>query len=183
MHATMNFIAKSLLWMGVAVGLVAGTCGVRAQAPAVAGPEHQELKWREGTWDALIKSGGSESKGVATYKMECAGLWLVSEFKGDFGGQAFQGRGLDGYDPEKKKYVSVWVDSMSARPMLLEGEMDKEKKVLTLIGEGPGMDGKPAKFKSVTRRVDDNHETFKMSVVGADGAEMEMITIEYTRRK
>src|SRR5712671_4063554 len=80
------------------------------QSPPTPGPEHETLKKLEGTWNAKIKMGDSESAGTATYKMECGCLWLMSDFRGEFFDQKFQGRGMDGYDPEKKKYVSVWVD-------------------------------------------------------------------------
>jgi len=61
--------------------------------------------------------------------------------------------------------------------------MDKEKKTLTMTGEGPGPDGKPAKYKSVSQHVDADHETFKMYMVGPDGKDAEAIAIEYTRKK
>jgi hypothetical protein len=147
------------------------------------GPEHAVLKRLEGEWTATVKMGGTETPGTMTLKMECGGLWLVSDFHSEFGGQKFQGRGMDGYDPEKKKYVSVWVDSMSTRPMLLEGSFDKEKKLLTLTGEGPGPDGKPAKYRNTTHTPDDDHQTFIMHVTGADGKETQVMTITYVRKK
>lgn len=153
------------------------------QAPPAPGPEHEILKKMEGTWTAKVKMGDNESPATVTYKLECGGLWLVSDFRADFGDMKFQGRGMDGYDPDKKKYVSVWVDSMSARPMFLEGTFDKEKKTLTMTGEGPGPDGKPAKQKMVTQHTDDDHHVFTMYVTGADGQEVKMMTIEYTRKK
>ena len=75
------------------------------QGAPTPGPEHEHLKKLEGTWNAKIKMGDTESPATATYKMECGGLWLTSDFCGEFDGQKFQGRGVDGYDPEKKKYV------------------------------------------------------------------------------
>src|SRR5438552_18949801 len=98
-----------------------------AMAPVAAlgqptpGPEHEHLKKLEGTWNAKIKMGTNESPATATYKMVCGDMWLMSDFQGQFGDQKFSGRGLDSYDPEKKKYVAVWVDSMSSRPKLIEG--------------------------------------------------------------
>lgn len=152
------------------------------QAPPTPGPEHEHLKKLEGAWNAKIKMGDSESPATATYKMVCGGMWLMSDFQGSFGDQKFSGQGLDSYDPEKKKYVSVWVDSMSTRPMLLEGTHDKEKKTTTMTGEVPGMDGKMARHKMVTHMPDDDHMTFTMYIV-ADGKEEKMMTIEYTRKK
>jgi len=146
------------------------------------GPEHEHLKKLEGTWNAKIKMGDAESTATATYKMVCGGMWLMSDFQGQLGDMKFSGQGLDSYDPEKKKYVSVWVDSMSTRPMLLEGTHDKEKKTTTMMGEAPGPDGKLAKHKMVTHMPDNDHMTFTMYIV-ADGQENKFMTIEYTRKK
>jgi hypothetical protein len=147
------------------------------------GPEHEALKHFVGKWDAKAKTGGAEFSGAMSYRLECGGLWLVSEFEGEFGGAKFQGRGLDGYDPAKKKYVSVWVDSMSFRPTLFEGEMDTATKTLTMFGEGPGPDGQTMKFKGVTKLRDADHMDFTMFVVGPDGGTTEMMSIEYVRKK
>jgi hypothetical protein len=96
-----------------------------AQEPPKPGPEFDHLKTLVGTWDASVKMAGGESKGTMTYKMELGGLWLVGNFEGEFGGQKFQGKGLDTYDAAKKKYVSIWVDSMGTTPMITEGGYDK----------------------------------------------------------
>jgi hypothetical protein len=147
------------------------------------GPEHARLKQLEGTWDATVKTGQGESKGVMTYKLELGGLWLVSNFKADFGGQPFQGKGLDGYDPIKKKYVSVWADSMSPSLLVLEGHFDKEGKVFTQVGEGPGMDGKMTKLKTVTKMENPDTMVFTLSSQDPNGKEQTMLTITYKRKK
>ena len=67
--------------------------------------------------------------------------------------------------------------------MLLEGAYDKEKKTLTMTGEAPGPDGKLAKNKMVTQVMDDDRHTFTMFIVGADGQETKMMSIEYTRKE
>jgi hypothetical protein len=92
----------------------------------------------------------------------------------------FQGRGQWGYDPVKKKYVGVWVDSMSTTPMMMEGTYDKAKKTMTMFGEAMGMDGKPAKHRIVTEMPDDNTMNFAMYM--GDGKEP-IFTILYKRRK
>src|SRR5262245_27155196 len=72
------------------------------------GPEHAALQKMDGTWDAQITLLGSvKAKGQATFRMECGGLWCERDFKCDLGGLALHTKGLDGYDPVKKKYVSV----------------------------------------------------------------------------
>jgi hypothetical protein len=144
------------------------------------GPEHAMLKKQEGTWDTTMKMAGAESKGIATYKMELGGLWLASTFEGDLGGMKFTGKGLDTYDPAKRKYVGIWCDSMSTSPLVMEGTYDPATKTLTMAGEGPGMDGKPTRYKAVTEHPDDDTMTFRMYVGG--GTEP-AFTITYKRKK
>jgi hypothetical protein len=150
--------------------------------PPKPGPEHAVFKEREGTWDAAIKAGEGISKGTMVYKLDLGGLWLVSNFKADLGGQPFQGKGLDGYDPARKKYVSIWVDSMSTAPLIFEGSYDKAKSALVMTGEGPGPDGKPTRYRSVTEVKDRDTMVFTLSA-GKEGEEAVMMTITYTRKK
>src|SRR5688572_27736968 len=76
-----------------------------AQEGAKPGPEHEQLKKLEGTWDTVMKFGPMESKGTCVYKMELGGLWLSATFEGNIGGEKFTGKGYDTYDAAKKKYV------------------------------------------------------------------------------
>lgn len=163
----------------VALALLAAPV-VKAQAPPKPGPEFDILKKHEGNWDLVMKFGGMETKGTAVYKMELGGLWLTSTVEADLFGQKFQGKGLDSYDAAKKKYVAIWVDSMVTTPMIMEGTYDAAKKTLTMVGEGMGEDGKPAKFKSVTEMADDNTINFTMYM--GDGKDP-AFTIVYKRKK
>lgn len=167
--------------------LAASTVLLAQEQPPQAkpGPEHAELKKLEGTWDAVMKMAQvpEPMPAVATYKMECDGMWLASEFKMDVPNFKFTGKGLDGYDQSKKKYVGIWVDSMSSAPMLMEGTHDAATNTTTMAGEGPGHDGKLAKFKTVTKVADDDHMHFEMFMIDGDGKETSAFTIEYTRRK
>jgi hypothetical protein len=168
--------------------LLAAACSARpAAAQEFPKPtaEHERLKAMEGTWEVTINIMGGESKGKGTLvsKMDLGGFWLFGDFKGDFGGAAFAGRSIDGYDIAKKKYVSVWVDSMSTTPMFMEGTLDKDGKVMTMEGMGQGFDGKPTKIKSVTEFKDADTIVFTMSAPGPDGKDATMMTITYKRKK
>jgi hypothetical protein len=168
------------LFCAVALTAALAAPTARSQEPAKPGPEHEILKKMEGNWDLTMKAGGAEFKGTVTYKMDLGGLWLTSAMESDFGGMKFSGRGLDTYDAGKKKYIAVWIDSMSTHPMVMEGDYDKAKKTLTLVGDGPGLDGKPAKWKSVSAMPDDNTINFSMYV--GDTKEP-MFSIVYKRKK
>jgi hypothetical protein len=150
------------------------------------GAEHQKLTTRAGTWNAVIEAQSpdgkaSRSKGVSTRTVACAGLWVIDDFHADFEGQKFHGHGITGYDPAKGKYVGTWVDSMTAMLMTMEGSYDREGKVLTMTGMAPGMDGKPVLHRFVTTHQDANTDVFEMFMPGADGKDIKLMTITYTR--
>lgn len=169
---------------GFVLWAVAGACYGQDFIFPTPGPEHERLKKLVGAWDAVMEAGGQQSQCSATYKSICGGMWLASEFKGDFGGFEFQGHGLDGYDQQKKKkYVGIWVQSMESAPMTFEGDYDPETKTLTMTGESVGRDGKPQKFKTTTVTKDDDHFAFTMYMVDADDKEQQAFAIEYSRRK
>jgi hypothetical protein len=144
------------------------------------GPEHEWLKRLEGTWETTMKAGGADNKGTTTYKMDLGGFWLTSAMECEMFGQKFTGKGTEGYCPMKKKYLTVWTDSMSASPVIMEGTYDKEKKTMTQSGDGPGMDGKPAKYKAVTVFPDADSMTMTMYI----GDEKEpAFSVVYKRKK
>lgn len=110
------------------------------------------------------------------------GLWLTDDFTGDVMGMPFQGRGTTGFDPRKGKYVGTWIDSMSPTMMVLEGEYDAAGKVLTMTGMGVDHEGKLARHRMVTTKVDATTMRFEMYVADQDGKETKTLTITYTKR-
>ena len=149
-------------------------------------PEHQKLSESVGTWDAAIETVGMDgrlhdSKGVSVQKMGPGGFWLIDDFQGEMNGVQFTGHGAVGYDPQKRAYVQSWI-SMTPMLMVFTGTFDKAGKVLTMTGEGPGMDGTPIKLKNVTTWTSADSRTFEMFIVMPDGKEEKNMTITYTRR-
>jgi hypothetical protein len=172
---------KTLRWLcAIALAVAVAAPSARAQEPPKPGPEHEHLKKMAGDWDLTMKFGGMESKGKVTYKMGLGGLWLMSDLESELLGSKFYGHGMDTYDAAAKKYVSVWFDSMGSRPLTMDGTFDKDKKELTLSGDGPGMDGKPTKYKSVSAMPDD--DTINFSMYMGDGKDP-AFTITYKRKK
>jgi uncharacterized protein DUF1579 len=167
---------------GLAAFLLIPFSAAWGQEPPQPGPEHQMLKETAGEWTCACKMpDGMEWKGVSTSKMECGGLWLVTNFEGEFGGTKFQGKGLDSYDATKKKYVGIWVDSMATTPLMLEGTYDEKTRTLTMTGEGKMPDGTLTKHRLVTKYTDRDHHSFEMFMTLPDGKEASMLTIDYTR--
>ncbi len=163
--------------------LLLGGLRAVAQPPAPKpGPEHEMLHKFAGDWDCTVAFMGQESKATAHSRVILGGFWLVENFKGEFGGAPFEGRGTMGYDPVKKKYVGSWIDSMSPSLFVMEGEYDKDNKCFTETGEGPGQDGKLMKMKNHYEFKDADTIVFTMYMV-ADGKYQEAFKITYHRKK
>ena len=122
------------------------------------------------------------SKGVETNRI-LGGMWLLTDFKSEFMGQPFEGHGSAGWDAGKKKYVGVWVDTMSAGLALSEATYDAKTKSMTGWMEGPDMTGKITKSKEVTEWKDADTRVFTMYMTGPDGKEAPNLRITYKRRK
>ncbi|MEM7310151.1 MAG: DUF1579 domain-containing protein [Planctomycetota bacterium] len=175
---------RILLLSLIAAGLAGWTSSAARQAPARPTEHHDLLKRMVGTWDATVSMMGAESKGTFTVEHAMNGLWCATRFEGDFFGSPYEGRGFEGYDPAKKKYVSVWVDSMNAKVQSYEGTYDAESEVLTLHGQGTNpMTGEP--MDEVHRIVFDGDDAmgFEMVMKPEGGEEIPMMSISYTRRK
>lgn len=184
------------------VAVVAAVLGLAPMARAQEGggppipeptAEHKILAADAGTWDAVIKTymGGPDaepavSKGTETNTVMTGGLWVVSQFKGDFGGIPFEGHGQFGYDPLKKKYVGTWIDSMSPGLSVLEGDYDAKTKTMTYEGDGIDATSK-MKFhqKMVTTTKDDGTRVFTLFMKMGPTADKEVkfMEITYTKKK
>lgn len=190
-------LPKSLTRLCVAAAVLGAAARAGAQeegAPRIPKPtvEHKILAADEGTWDATIKAfmAGPDaeptiSKGVEVNTMLPGGLWLLSEFRGDIGGMAVEGRGHFGYDPLKKEYVGTWIDSMSPALSVLEGTYDAKTRTMTYEGEGVDPDTE-AEYtqRMVTTSNDDGTRVFTlyMKFEEADD-EIKFMEVTYTKRK
>jgi uncharacterized protein DUF1579 len=151
--------------------------------------EHGGMARAEGTWDASVEISigppGTPprlSKAVETNRLCCGGLWLVSEFKSNPGSAPYEGHGITGYEPAKKKYISTWVDSDLTTPMVSEGAYDATGRTLTMRGSMTSR-GKTLQWRDVEVWKDDDTRQFTVFMRGPDGKETPSLNIAYTRRK
>lgn len=184
----MKLFATTLFVLVPVVGLAAYALP-RMQEHDMPKPEkqHSMLQKGAGTWDAVIvmqNMDGTEakSKGVQT-TTKVGDFHTYDVFEGEMMGAPFVGHGMNSYCPIQKKYIGTWADSMSPTPMALMGDYDEAKRELVMKGKGMGMSGKLEDYRTVLNFKDDDHFTFTLFGAGMDGKEMQMIRIEYTRRK
>jgi hypothetical protein len=153
--------------------------------------EHEWLKQLEGEWTSEYECympGQKESlgkgKGSESAKM-LGGFWLVGRGKGEMMGMTMNSVLTIGYDPDKKKYIGTWVDSMTSYLWKYEGSVDETGKMLTLETEGPNpmKPGVIAKFREVTEIKDKTHKVFTSSILGDDGKWQLVVKVTSTRKK
>lgn len=151
------------------------------------GPEHDILRKMMGTWEAAVtmkmdeNAPESKSTGVETNTM-LGGFWVVQDVKGDMGGMPFYGHAMHGYSLTKKKYISVWSDSMGSDWEIFEGDMRDGK--LEMRGETPNpfVPGTIMKHRTVAEFKDNDTRTYTMYEIRGD-KEMKVLWIEYKRKK
>jgi hypothetical protein len=172
-----------------AVALLASLCCGVAGAQEMPKPQ-KEQEWLQqltGDWETEGEIFGEPGKPPTKTRgselnRSIGGFWILSEHKGDFFGTPFTGIFSLGYSPEKKKYVGTWIDSLTSHLWTYTGSMDEAGKVLTLEAEGPGHDGKPAKFREILAVVDKNQKTFTSSIE-KDGKDVTFLKLPYARKK
>jgi hypothetical protein len=149
--------------------------------PPKPAPEHGLLKRCVGTWDATVSMMGQDGKphtSPATMTYKAVGdYFIVGDYEGDFMGQPFRGHSIAGYSLEKKKLVTIWVDTAGAELNIGEGSYDPATKSSKSVMSGGGMT-----MSDVTSYPDDNTIISKMGMIGPDGKEAPWMTIEYKRR-
>ena len=178
------------LCAGLAASLLASAAAAQQGLPLPKpGPEHALLKQDEGTWDAVVEmflgpgAPPLSFKAVETNVIGCGGLCLISDFKGDMGGQPFHGHGTSTWDSGKKKYVGSWTDSMSNGIAVSEATYDPAAKTVTGYMEGPDATGKMARTRSTVEYKGAGSRVFTMYMPGPDGQELPGMRITYTKRK
>lgn len=169
----------------VILALAAGAGAQGPPAPPQPGPEHEILARDVGVWDATIEMAlpgapPMTMSGVETNTL-MGGRWLISKYESDMMGQPFEGRGITGWDPEKKAYVGVWVDTMSAEMTHAEATYDAETGTMTGWMEMPDPMGGTTRAKTEATWPDESSRIVK--VYGPDGGPEPFMTFTYEKRK
>ena len=176
----------------VAAAIAAGLCKVSAQEPPKMPEPVKEHKWLEqltGEWESEVEAfipGGPSMKGKSTETGKMmGGFWLVSNGAGEMMGMKVSTMLTLGYDPDKKKYVGTWVDSMTSMLWRYEGTVDDSGKKLTLDTEGPCMmkGNQITKFKEVMEIIDKDNKVFTSSMMGDDGKWVPIMKVTSKRKK
>ncbi len=137
-----------------------------AQEAPKPSPEHELLAQNLGTRTGTMKMWmqGPDSPPIEVPFKETNtsilnGFWVETQFESG----PYQGRGISGYDPKKKKYVGTWTQNMSPHLGVMEGTYDEKKHELTMTFKDYDlMSGELMDHKTVTSFAPGKPETMTM---------------------
>jgi hypothetical protein len=164
--------------LGTMVVLMACSLAVAQETPQTPPPtkEHEWLKQFLGEWESEAESvavpGMPAMKCTGAMKTRAlGGYWIISDVTTEMMGTKVEAVQTIGYDPEKKKYVGTWVDSMFNHMWKYEGSVDETGKILTLEAEGPNFfgGGGTAMYRDVYEFKSKDHVLASSQMQGADG--------------
>lgn len=158
---------------------------------------HKLLGQLAGDWTNVVKMWMAPgqpplvSTGTCTRKAIMGGRYFAADFRGNMQmpgpdgklqSMPFQGTSLEGYDNVKKKFVSVWGDSMGTGFLMSEGTYDPAAKTFTYTGEMEMLPGVKSKVREVIKVTDQDHHVFEF-YEDRGGKQVQTMEIAYTRAK
>lgn len=150
--------------------------------------EHQWLDQLVGTWNFVHSCrmpDGSQS--TASGKMICrslGGMWLLAESHGGASSDVGPWANLMtvGFDTERKEYVGTFIGSMMSNIWPYHGVMDESGKRLSLVSEGPNLDGNGiCKYGDTIEVVDSDRWLFTSEKQEVDGKWVQFMESMQTR--
>ncbi len=152
---------------------------------ATPGSQHSRLADLEGSWTTKTTAWMEPDKppvegtGTCEQRMLLDGRYLHQEYTGEMMGNPFHGINIIGYDNYTKKYVSIWIDSMSTGIYYFEGN-GSGKTITQECSYDDPVRG-PMVWRSVTKLVDSNTLKYEMYITPKRGKEEKMMEMIATR--
>lgn len=160
------------------------------QAYATPNENHKALEQLVGNWDTTMKAWmpgkeiADESKGTSSTEWIMGGRFIQQKFTGTHMGQPFEGIGITGYDNQKQKYQSIWLDNMGTGMMSSTLNYDAATKTFSEEGSfSCPLKGGDLVFRAQIKIIDENHYSYEMFSKDDAGVESKMMEIQYARKQ
>ncbi len=152
-------------------------------------PEHKWLLQLLGDWtfESECVMGPDQAPMKSTGKQttrSLGSLWTLGEMESDDpNGEPMQSLFTLGFDPVKQRFVGTFVASCMTHLWPYEGQLDADRKVLTLDSAGPSFagDGTMAKFQDIIEIIDKDHYLLLSQYHNADGTSTQFMRAKYRR--
>ena len=125
----------------------------------------------------------AESDGTMHGESLLGGRFVQMVYHGQLMGQAFEGRGLQGFDNHKNELINYWMSNMDTGVQSSSGPCeDATHKVCTLLANITDAKGQPVTTKQVITWVDDNNYRMEMFLVRPGGESTQSFEITGKRK-
>lgn len=154
------------------------------------GENHKLLEYMIGDWNYTMQCWMEPSappmtcNGTSSTRAIMGGRYYISEHKGTFMDQPFEGIATTAYDNMKQKFVGTWMDNCGTGIMMSEGTYDPKTKTFTFTAEVDDCmnPGKKARMREVIKVLEKDKHVMEFYKI-ADGKETKEMEITYTRKK
>jgi hypothetical protein len=143
-----------------------------------------------GQWDVVKtfypRSGPpSVANGRCTQTMINDGRFLKSDFVFHSDSGDTTGLGLIGFEPETRKFTSVWMDSRQTRMSLRQSKDPFDGSEIILFSKTLDDEGKPARQSRTVTRLEEqaNKIVHRQYAISADGSERLVMELVMTRKQ
>lgn len=151
--------------------------------------EHHWLLQLVGNWEfeceCVMGPDQPPMKSAGTQSTTAMGeLWTLGEMRNVTpDGQTARSLFTLGYDPAKGRFVGTFVASCMTHLWPYDGQLDADRRILTLDSEGPSFagDGSMAKYQDIIEVVDRDHYLLLSQIRHPDGSWTRFMTSRYTR--
>ncbi len=149
---------------------------------------HMALDYLVGNWSTKTKwwqapgTKPEETEGKTHFESILGGRFVRETVDGTMMGKKFQGIGYLGYDNMKKKYITLWMDSMATGVFTLEGDSPDKGKTIKSSGEFLcPITGKEKFIRSVMKKVGKNEVVYEHYEKDPGGKEFKALEVAYKR--
>jgi hypothetical protein len=153
-------------------------------------PAHEWLEQFIGEWEFSpppppgVPAPQTQQTYVQTFR-SLRGIWFIGE------GEMPEPDGTIGttittlgFDPARNRFVGTWIGSMMSHLWVYEGELDAERRILSLYTVGPDMSGDSGlvHYCDAFEMVDPGYYVQRSSIRSDDGTWAEFMAVDYRRR-
>jgi hypothetical protein len=174
-----------LTWIAcAAVMLVAGPCALaQGWEQGKPGEHHARLAGLAGQWKIKVAMGGQTGEGKTEFHSVMEGRYLIEETRCSVGDFEMAWMGFHGYDNEKKKHVSSWIDNLETGIEPMEGTCDESGTTIVYATDNVDHElGGTKRVEWILRILENDRFAVEMRTTRAKGEPTVDLTIEGTRR-
>src|SRR5262245_11053644 len=158
-----------------------------SQQTASADRNRDVLNRLVGEWDVEVTYvlPGGERRGSAQMRSAWVlnGHFVRQEYDAPMGDVVFSTWQFVGYDPVRKRFTILKMDSLDDAMLYADGELSPDGRVLTFVGQRSDMMTRTTgRLRQVLTLTDPDHFTLEWWLTGSNGREMKTVSMVHTRK-